>query len=122
MRSISVLIVDDQADIRLLLRALIDAANEGLIVDNEVASGEEALSYLETGDATVVLLDHMMPGLTGIDTARELLSRNPAQRIVLFSAYLDSKVREEASELGIAKCVDKGDFEQVATALREVAG
>ena len=121
MAKITVLVVDDQADIRLLVRTLINVANKGLVVEHEASSGEEALAYLDGCDATVVVLDQMMPGMTGLETARAMLDRRPNQRILLFSAYLDDELTREAKDVGILACLDKTDVTRVATAVRAVA-
>jgi CheY-like chemotaxis protein len=118
---VSVLVVDDQADLRLLVRTLITAANDGLHCSDEAASGEEAVAFLGSGDATVVVLDQMMPGMTGIETARRILAQRPEQRIILFSAYLDDELRAEARAIGIRACIDKRDFGIVVPTVRAVA-
>ena len=121
MPAISVLVVDDQADLRLLVRTLIDAANNGLECRLEASSGEEALSCLADGTVTVIVLDQMMPGMTGIETAQEILARHPDQRIILFSAFLDERLRSEARSLGIRECIDKTNFRDVVPAVRRAA-
>ena len=121
MVPVSVLVVDDQPDLRLLVRTLITAENHGLSCEAEAASGEEALAYFDGGDATVVVLDQMMPGMTGLETAQALLARNPELRIILFSAYLDDQLLAEARRIGIRECLDKRDFSKVCSTVRLVA-
>ncbi|MEX2293338.1 MAG: response regulator transcription factor [Acidimicrobiales bacterium] len=121
MSPISVLVVDDQADLRLLMRTLIFAANDGLECRLEAASGEEALSCLDEGTVTVIVLDQMMPGMTGTETAQAILTRDPDQRIILFSAFLDERLRSEARSLGIRECVDKANFSDLVPAVRRAA-
>lgn len=121
MPAISVLVVDDQHDLRLLVRTLISAANDGLVCRSEAASGEEALSCLDDDPVTVIVLDQMMPGMTGIETARAILARRPDQRIILFSAFLDDRLRSEARSLGIRECIDKTNFSDVVPAVRRAA-
>lgn len=121
MPPITVLVVDDQPDLRLLVRTIITASNDGLSCSDEAASGEEAVAYLEESDVTVVVLDQMMPGMTGLEAAREILARRPDQRIILFSAYLDDHLRDGARAIGIKACVDKRDFDQVVRTVRMVA-
>lgn len=118
---ISILVVDDQPDMRMLLRVLITTENHGLVCNDEAASGGEAVAFFDDGDATVVLLDQMMPDMTGTEAARKILSRRPDQRIILFSAYIDERLIAEAHEIGIRACVDKRDFQLVVPAVREVA-
>src|SRR4051794_24504756 len=107
MPLVNVLVVDDQPDLRLLVRTLITAANDGLHCASEASSGEEAVAWFDGGcrdDASlpnVVVLDQMMPGMTGIEAARRILAKRPSQRIILFSAYLDESLKRLAKSVGI---------------------
>src|SRR3546814_2550644 len=83
------LVVDDEADVRLLVQLMIDQENRGLRVVGEAASGDEALQVRRRLDVDVVVLDHRMPGLTGLETATALLAEAPALPIVLYSAFTD---------------------------------
>jgi DNA-binding NarL/FixJ family response regulator len=117
----TVLIVDDQEDIRLLVRALIRTANHELSVSGEAATGEEALASVDGIDPSVVLLDHMMPGMTGLETAKEMLARRPGQRIILFSAYMTEELCRQARSVGVIGCLPKDDVGRVAEAVRVAA-
>ena len=116
------LIVDDDEDMRLLLRIMINASNRGLQVVGQAASGEEALVLRRDLDLDVIVLDQQMPGLTGIQTAERLLAQDPDIRIVLYSAFLDSDVREQAERVGVRQCITKGDVSTLIGALRELTG
>ena len=116
------LIVDDDDDMRLLLRIMINAANRGLQVVGQAASGEEALVLRRDLDLDVIVLDQQMPGLTGVETAERLLAQDPDIRIVLYSAFLDSDVREQAERVGVRQCITKGDVSTLIGALRELTG
>jgi CheY-like chemotaxis protein len=67
-----VLIVDDEPDIRLMLRLLLEG--QGCLVD-EAADGLEALECLRTSHYAVMFLDLLMPELDG----REVLQRLPPE-------------------------------------------
>jgi len=116
------LIVDDDEDMRLLLRIMINAADRGLPVVGQAARGEEALVLRRDLDLDVIVLDQQMPGLTGIETAERLLAQDPDIRIVLYSAFLDSDVREQAERVGVRQCITKGDVSTLIGALRELTG
>jgi YesN/AraC family two-component response regulator len=119
------LIVDDEADMRALIRAVIDLANEGLEVVGEAADGVEALERWRELDPPpvphVVIMDQRMPGLTGLETTRRILVEQPDQKVILFSAYLNSELRKEADEIGIAACLDKRQIDALPDLIRNLA-
>lgn len=119
---IGALIVDDQDDVRLLVRMIIEAANQGLFVSGEAASGREAVDRLEETDPAVVVVDEMMPGLSGIETAALILRRRPGQPIILCTAYLDDDLIERATAAGIHVCLPKEQAAALPAAIRALVG
>ena len=107
----SVLVVDDEPDMRLLARAVLERG--GLTIIEEAADGLQALErYHDLNPPpvpSVVVLDNRMPGLTGMQVAEQMLAEHPDQVIVLFSAHLDRSVEAAAREAGVAACVSKVD-------------
>jgi DNA-binding NarL/FixJ family response regulator len=120
MRRATTLIVDDEEDMRVLLRATIEA-NPDLAVTAEAATGEEGLERWREHRPGVVVLDQRMPGMSGLETAEVILAEDPDQPIVLFSAYLDSEMRDAASQLGIRACLSKSEFAKIPEVLRACA-
>lgn len=120
----TMLIVDDELDMRMLVRLVIEMANNGLTIVGEAADGTEALQVWRDLDGPpvpdVVILDNRMPELSGLDVAKEILEERPGQLIVLYSAFLDDNVRARSRELGIALCVSKHDLEALPTLIREL--
>jgi CheY-like chemotaxis protein len=112
-----VLIVDDEADIRLLVRVILESAAGDIDVVAEAADGPAALHEFERLDPPrvpdVIVLDNQMPGRSGLEIAAGMLEQHPEQRIILFSAYLDDSIRAEASALGLYACLDKTRSEQL---------
>lgn len=117
---ITTLIVDDQRDIRLLLRILIDAANEGLSVVGEAASGPEAIAEVERIEPVVVVFDEMMPEMTGSEAAAKLRRLRPAQIMVLCTAYLDEQVIERARAAGMDAWLAKQDVAELPDLIRRL--
>lgn len=115
------LIVDDDADMRFLVRMTIEVANHGLSVAGEADSGEAALACIARERPEVVVLDHRMPGMTGLETARRILEADPSQPIILFSSYLDARTRAAAARLGVHACLDKNQVDRLPTTLRQLA-
>jgi two-component system response regulator (stage 0 sporulation protein F) len=96
-----VLVVDDSAPLRFMLRMLLEDA--GIEVE-EASSGCVALARLAQGDAArpdAVIVDQRMPDLSGLDVARELRARGSHPRLLLFTSYLDPALEEEARGLGV---------------------
>ena len=99
-----VLVVDDNAAAREILREAIDAVARGV---DTVASGQEAIAAVRREDAAgkpydVVFMDWRMPEMDGLEASRyiksdETLTRQPA--IVLVTAFGREEVREEADRL-----------------------
>ena len=116
-RSNRALIVDDDDDMRFLVRTIIEAANEGLAVAGEARDGEEAVERWRSVRPDVVVLDYRMPGRTGLDVAAEILAEQPDQSIILFSAYLDDDTRQRADDLGVRACLSKDAYDELPAAL-----
>jgi DNA-binding NarL/FixJ family response regulator len=111
------LIVDDEEDMRILLRATIEAANQGLSVAAEASGGEDGLAQWREHRPDIVLLDQRMPDLTGLEVAERILAEAPDQTIVLFTAYLDDATRTTAMSLGVRECLSKSDFAKIPEVL-----
>lgn len=118
------LIVDDELDMRMLVRIVIEMANNGLSIVGEAADGAEALRVWRDLDGPpvpdLVILDNRMPGLSGLEVAEQILAERPSQLILLYSAFLDDGVRARAAEIGITRCVSKHELEQLPSMIREV--
>jgi CheY-like chemotaxis protein len=119
---IGALIVDDAEDVRRLIRIVIETADRGLFVSGEAASGHEALAQIDDCDPAVVVLDQMMPGLTGLETAALIRARRPAQPMILCSAYLDDRLRDQAVAIGIEISLPKERFSEIPAAIQELGG
>lgn len=119
----SLLIADDEEDMRLLLRMVIRVANEGLEVTTEASTGREAVDRALTATTPhdVIVLDNRMPELTGLEAAAEILRSRPDQPIILYSAHLDDTVRKDAREAGIRACIRKNEIEQLPDLVRSLA-
>lgn len=83
----SVLIVDDDEEIRHVLRVLCET--EGLKVVGEAANGVEAVPLALNYQPDFVILDYMLPRLDGEGAAEILRTITPESKIVAFSAVLD---------------------------------
>jgi DNA-binding NarL/FixJ family response regulator len=106
---VRVLTVDDQAVFRGIAREVIDAT-AGFESVGEAASGEEALAAVDRLAPQLVLLDVRMPGLDGIEVARQLRTAHPDTLVVLISIE-DPIDHPSAAQLGEGvPLVRKQDF------------
>ena len=94
-----VLVIDDEAAIRLLCRVNLEA--ERMQVD-EAADGRAGLEQARSTRPDVILLDVMMPGLDGWQVAEELVAdeRTKGIPIVFLTARADFRDRERGLEAG----------------------
>ena len=95
----TVLVIDDEAPIRLLCRVNLEA--EGMEV-LEAAEGQSGLEAAREAEPDVILLDVMMPGLDGWAVAEELLADERTQRIpiVFLTARADIRDRARGMDVG----------------------
>jgi DNA-binding NarL/FixJ family response regulator len=89
MVSKSVLIVDDDEEIRHVLRLLFET--EKLDVVGEAANAAEAVPLALNHQPDFVILDYKLPQLDGEGAAEILRAVVPGTRIVAFSAFLDKR-------------------------------
>jgi CheY-like chemotaxis protein len=120
--AVRVLIVDDHADVRFLVRTILRDAGPPLELAGEAASADEAMDALEVADPDVVVLDARMPVIDGFEAATMILRRRPGCPILLCSAIVDDEVRERAEAAGIAACLSKDHFEAIPRVVLELAG
>ena len=97
--------VDDDVQIRDWLR--LSLSLRGWVVE-EAVTGDEALERLDQVRPDVVLLDHQMPGMKGIDCAAALRQGSSDLRIILASAHIDPALTKHARDLQILP-IEKAD-------------
>ncbi len=91
-RSGVVLVVDDDTAVRRATTVLVKQLGFDVV---EAASGREALAvyYVRSSEITMVLLDMVMPEMTGSETFDQLRAINPQVRVLLCSGYDDGQAQ-----------------------------
>jgi DNA-binding response OmpR family regulator len=93
-----VLIVDDETNIRRMMRLTLEADGYD-VVDAE--DGPKGLAAFGNGaEFDAVLLDQKMPGLDGIETLRQIRDRAPGARVIMITAFGSIELAVEAMKLG----------------------
>ena len=117
---IRVLIVDDHAVVRSGLRLLLDQQDDIECV-GEAGSAEEAIREARREKPDVILLDVVMPGMSGIDAVPELLQAVPETKILVLSMQDDARYVREAFAAGTMGYILKEAAEaEVVSAVRDV--
>lgn len=122
---IRVFVVDDSAFARRAITRVL-AADAGIKVVGEAASGAEALVRVPAARPDVVTLDLAMPGMDGLAALRGLLARDPGLRVLMLSMHTreGAETTLEALAAGAVDFVDKSrfglmEFEGLGRELRE---
>jgi response regulator NasT len=133
-RDLRIVIADDEAVIRLGLRAMLEA--QGYRVVGEAADGKRALDLVAKLEPDLVFLDIKMPGVDGLQAARRLLAGR-AVPVIILTAYADRAFVDQANEAGalaylvkpvresdLAPAVETamGRFREIQTLRQEIGG
>ncbi len=103
---VRVWVVDDQASFRRATAATL-AAMDDFVMAGECRTGESAVELLRDGDADIVLMDIHMPGMGGIEAARQIRVAHPDLIVVLMSTYDVEDLPAAASSCGAAAYLHK---------------
>lgn len=116
----TILFVDDEEDIVKMRTRMLSYLGYRLL---PATSPEQALGYFSGGRERIDLLitDHTMPRMTGLELATKVSSLRPGLPIILCSGYSEAVTAEEAANAGVGRFLAKPvDMRQLAMAIREV--
>lgn len=102
---VRVVVVDDTSHVLDMLVTMLTL--DGFDVVGRGVSGEEAVELATRYRPDVIVIDYMMPGMSGLVAARKIREAVPTQSIILYTAFLDEAVQQEARAAGVALCVGK---------------
>ena len=119
-----VLVADDSETILLLLRTRLEM--EGYEVST-AADGQEAIEMLAEiaagQEPDLILLDAMMPRMSGLDVLRTLRDEGSETPILIVSAHREEETLTRAEELGADACIAKPiDFEDLLGRIATLTG
>jgi DNA-binding NarL/FixJ family response regulator len=116
-----VLIVDDQALVRVGLRKILESEPETSVV-GEAADGEDAVAQAHRLRPDVVLMDIRMPVLDGIEATRRIVLMQPATRVLILTTFgLDGYVYDALRAGASGFMLKDAPPEEIAAAVRIVA-
>ena len=118
-----VMVVDDERPVVDGITLMIQRELGGeFIVVASAASGREALERVDMASPDIILMDVSMPGISGLDTIRELRKRGSNAVCVLVTAYERFDIAREAVELGLIDYLLKPVTRETLSASLRVAG
>jgi CheY-like chemotaxis protein len=116
-RPLRVLLVDDDADVLVMLQAVL--TSRSLDVVGLATSGEDAEQVAVVIAPDVAVVDYMMPGMTGFQTAARIKAVRPQCIVVIFSALADL-ADEALSHPAVDHFVPKSDILKLEALLTEM--
>ena len=94
-----ILIVDDQHEVRRMLRAGIETLSpEFQVLD--LPSAEESLVVISIQTVDLLVTDIRLPGMTGLELMEKVRKRNPGLKVILITGLPDPDVRRQVAEAG----------------------
>jgi len=104
---IKVLLVDDHRILREGLRALL-SEQPGLVVVGDASDGEEALALIAESHPDVVVMDMVMPRMSGLEATTLIRRLHPDVRVLILSMYDDDEYVQRVIQAGASGYVLKG--------------
>jgi CheY-like chemotaxis protein len=115
-----ILVVDDNDAIRTGLCEFLERADPGYNCEG-ASDGDEALAKAKASKPDIVVLDMLMPRMTGLAAARLISDRLPATKILLHTVHGSDLLSANASRYGVFRVVDKTDGNNLLAVIREIA-
>jgi DNA-binding NarL/FixJ family response regulator len=117
---VRVLIVDDEEDMRALLKATLELDDPHLHVAGEAVDGDDAVDKWREARPDVIIMDQRMPRTSGLEAARRILAEDPDQAVVVLTAFPDKHVQAAAERMGVRGWMSKNDMRLLPALLRAI--
>jgi len=114
-----ILIVDDNVFIRRSLRSVLEAQDEWEVCA-EASDGREAVAKFDREKFDVIVLDFQMPGMNGLDAAKQITQRSPSTPILMVTLHDSAQLAEEARKVGIRGVCPKTNIDCVVEGVTTV--
>lgn len=101
-----ILIVDDEESVLSVLHRIFELLMPGCTIST-AKNGPAAWQELQQHSFDLLITDHNMPGMTGLELAQQAQSQTPNLRIVLMSGSSDSEIEAKARKMGLTAFLSK---------------
>lgn len=114
-------IVDDDPAIPMMLRRILEQDSANSVVGT-AATAPQAMADMMRLDVDIVLVDLLMPGMSGTELVGKMKALHPELRFIMISQVKDADLRAEAYQAGIEFFIDKPiNLIEVKTVVEKVA-
>lgn len=103
--STTIMVVDDSPFASKQIKDIVE--DNGYEVIGYAKDGEEAIDLYKELKPDIVILDIIMPGLNGLETAEILKKQDPAVKILMLSSLCDAGTMEEVKSIGVKHLIPK---------------
>lgn len=118
MDKTTIIVVDDSPFASKQIKDLVE--ENGYEVIGYAKSGEEGIKMYEELHSDIVILDIIMPGIDGIETAEILEKSDPDVTILMLSSLCDTGTLEEVRAIGVKYLIPKPWEDDVLLATLEL--
>lgn len=124
MEYYTVLLVDDEPEIREGIIRKLDWNKYGFEIIGSAENGKDALELAEQKQPDVVMTDVMMPFMDGLQLGEELMRKMPSVKLILFSGADDFEFVQKALQLKaveyVLKPIDAAEFSETLVKLKAI--
>lgn len=103
--STTIMVVDDSPFASKQIKDIVE--DNGYEVIGYAKDGEKAIELYKELKPDIVILDIIMPGLNGLETAEILKKQDPAVKILMLSSLCDAGTMEEVKSIGVKHLIPK---------------
>jgi DNA-binding NarL/FixJ family response regulator len=117
-----ILIVDDSTHVRRALRMCLELTPNWEVC-GEAENGQDGIDMVRASKPDVVVLDYAMPGMNGLEAARQIAVDAPDSVMLLFTMFASDQLSELAESVGVRKVISKavGGVGAIVQAIQDAA-
>lgn len=114
-----IMVVDDSRIVQMQMQKILSGSQYEVTVCCK--NGEEAIEKYETEKPDLITMDILMPGMDGLEAARQIMNKHPDAKIIMLSSLAYDDTMQEANKIGAKGFIYKPfDKEQVLQCLDDI--